>query len=218
MSISFRIALGFAIAMLAGCGASSPPPSVVSNPDDYRMPPPYDGPSRELLARGEALPKLECAGWFHGEPKPFGPDGPAVHVVDIWAQWCPECQNLAENMTALRAKYRTASVQFLSVTNLAKTPTDLFVRGNGYDWPCGYGLKTEAIVDLGAVNSGMAARMGAYAIAPTIYVVDRTGKVISSDGRARWRHLPKEEILALVTKLIDEALAQSEARPSPIPN
>lgn len=216
--MSIRITLGFIVALAAGCsGASSPQPVALIDPDDYRMPTPYEGPTRDLLKDGEPLPKLECTGWMNGEPKPFGPDGPAVHVIDIWAQWCPECQNLAENMIALRNRYRDKNVQFISVTNLPKLPTDLFVRGNGYDWPCGYGLKTETVVNLGAVNAGMAARMGGYIIAPTIYVVDRNGKVASSDGRARWKHQPKEEILTLISKLIDEALTEAQTIPAMAP-
>lgn len=193
---------------LAGCGSSSAPvldPNY--NPEDYVLPPGYGGPTREPMVCGEVLPKLDCAGWFNGEPKPFAASEPGIRVVDVWTQWCPQCQNFADSLKEVHGRYRDRNVQFVSVTDMPRKVAEKFVLENSLPWPCGYGLKADAVVEMGAVNQGMAAFGRGYLIAPTLFVVGRDGKVWGSDERARWRHQPKEDVVAALVKLIDGALA-----------
>jgi peroxiredoxin len=153
---------------------------------------------------------LECAGWFNGGPKPFEANGPAVHLVDVWSQWCPECQNLAASLHVLHGKYKDKNVQFVSVSDMSKKSVEKFMQTHSFSWPCGYGLNIDSIVRMGAVNTGMGARTPGYAIAPTIFVVGSDGKVRGSDNRARWRHRSKDEIVKQVAKLLDEALKEAD--------
>ena len=43
--------------------------------------------TRGLLAVGESVPELKCAGWTNGEMPAFGAGGAKLHVLDIWASW-----------------------------------------------------------------------------------------------------------------------------------
>jgi thiol-disulfide isomerase/thioredoxin len=200
------VLVALSLAVSAGCGGSGTPPEAPS------IPIPMPQPSRALLAVGEPFPPLDCEGWIQGEPKPFVPGSAALHVVDVWSLWCPECQKLAPSLRILQARYRDQNVQFVSVTDLPRDAAERFYSENGYTWPRGYGLKEATIRGLGAVNSGMGMYMSNYLVAPTIFVVGPDGTVRGTDGQARWRHRPTNDTVALVSQVIDEALAQRKAK------
>jgi thiol-disulfide isomerase/thioredoxin len=204
--------LGF---VATGCGSSSAPPPPVSPdpvPPEARMPANFTGPSRGRLAAGEPMPVLRCVGWTNGEPRPYAPDGPKLHVVDVWSRWCPECDRFAPKLAELKTKYEDRGVQFVSVTDMPKGMVENYNRVGGIDWPSGYGLAIELIDELGAVNKGMAAQTRGYNIGPTIYVVGSDGKVVGSDESGRWRQQRPADIVAKLEKLIDGALEEKKAK------
>jgi thiol-disulfide isomerase/thioredoxin len=213
---SKRIRQGIAAAWMgftaAGCGSSSAPPVPQELPPEARLPEPFTGPSRDRLAAGEAMPDLNCVGWTNGVPRPYAPGGPKLHVVDVWSSWCPECHRFAPALTELKTKYADRGVQFVSVTDMPKALVERYNQVGGIDWPSGYGLANETIDELGVVNKGMAAMAKGYNVGPTIYVVGADGKVIGSDESGRWRHRPRNEIVAKLEKLIEEALDGKKAK------
>jgi peroxiredoxin len=167
------------------------------------MRPPIAGPVRGPLARGEAVPELACAGWLNGDPKPFASDGPKVHVLDVWAAWCPYCGATAPGLVRLHAKYRDRGVQFISVTDQPKATAEAFVRAHAIPWPSGYGLPADAVAKLGTVNNVM---MPGHLVAPTFFVVGPDGKVRGSADQGRWHHAAPDDAVAKLDRAIEEAL------------
>ncbi len=207
---------GFVVGLaLTGCNGGTPssiPVPEVEIPPEARIPPRFTGPSRTRLAAGETIPELRCVGWLNGEPRPFAPNGPKLHVVDVWSHWCPECHKFAPALAELKRKYADRGVQFLSVTDMPKAIAERYNQVGGIDWPSGYGLAVELIDELGAVNKGMAEMTRGYNIGPTIYVVGPDRKVVGSDESGRWRHMPRAEIIAKLEKVLDAALDASTGK------
>lgn len=160
----------------AGCG-----------PEPAPAPPPYEGvPVTPPLGVGAALPPLRAAGWLNGPPPAPGQAGVRLLVVDVWALWCPFCSRNAPGLSDVFEKYKSRGVAFVSLTNQDETGAKGYVRGQSAPWPSGYGIDRDMIIALG-VGSGMMTR--GYEIAPTVYLVDPTGRVVWTDDRGRHRHV-----------------------------
>ncbi len=215
-----RLRQGFAAVVvgcaLAGCGtgnAPTPPEMALDNlPLEERPPALFTGPSRGRLQVGETFPSLRCIGWFNGEPRPVGPNGPKLHVIDIWSVWCPECERFAATLAEIKTKYASRGVQFISVTDMPKSVVERYNRVGAIDWPSGYCLAVESIDELGVVNKGMASMTRGYNIGPTIYVVGADGKVVGSDESGRWGHRTRAEIVATLEAAIEAGLAEPKGK------
>lgn len=201
------------LGLVAGCGpAPAPAPAPTEEPLSEEMPPTYNGPTRDRLTPGEKLPPLNCVGWFNGQPVPFGPKGPVIHIVDLWSSWCPECQTFAPALLELHRNYANRGVQFISVTDMPAGTANRFLKSTTISWPCGYGLAAQDVVALGCVNGGMANMLKGYLVRPTIYVVAADGTVIGSDESGRWKHRSRQQIVSGLEKLIEEGLANGSTK------
>ncbi len=100
-----------------------------------------------------------------------------ILVVDWWATWCVPCIQSLPKMKELSAKYKSKGVEFIGVSldrpeaegglkNLLE-----FVNKNAMSWPQYY-------------LNGDATFQTRYKVAqiPTVFVVDKSGKIVSIDG------------------------------------
>ncbi len=180
-----------------GCidAKSEPSPSPAETP-----PATVPGPAGKPLEPGSPLPKLTAKGWLNGSPPEFASPGVRLIVVDIWANWCPFCRFGAPGLVQLFDKYHNKGVAFVSLTNMNRESVQAYVDQSSIPWPNGYRIDGAAMSALG-VNSGMP--MPGYGIAPTLYLVDKHGKVTWCDRQGRYRHEETADWL----KQVDDAIA-----------
>ena len=202
-----RLSVSAVAALLIIAGAcdrpSEPPPPAEPVP---AMPPLV--PATPALKAGDKLPALAAEGWLNGTPPSASEPGVRLLVVDVWAHWCPLCRKGAPGLVGLHKKYAGRGVVFVSLTNLHRDSVAPFVQEYGLTWPNGYGATPETIAALGA-GSGMS--MPGYGVAPTLYLVGPDGRVVWSDGQARFHHTESAQWRQDVERAIDTALSKDPA-------
>ncbi|MGQ0765939.1 MAG: TlpA family protein disulfide reductase [Gemmatimonadota bacterium] len=120
------------------------------------------------LPAGSAAPdmKLET---LEGKPASLAPWlGKTPLLIEVWATWCPNCEELAPKILAARAKHGNA-VKFLGVAvsfNQSPQRVKLYMERHGFDIETFYDRKGEADVVYGVKATS------------TIIGVDRSGKVV----------------------------------------
>lgn len=112
---------------------------------------------------------------------------PRLFIVDLFATWCPPCQQETPVLRSLAATYRDRGLQVIgiSVGELSSTVTDYAAR---------YQLGYTVLVD---VNSDLFRAAGAGGI-PTKLVLDADGRVL----RVVTGPLTRESAAALVEELL----------------
>jgi thiol-disulfide isomerase/thioredoxin len=189
---------------LVACGCGS---SARSTPRDTGAPlgPPTPPPASPPLKAGAPFPALEAEGWVGGAPPAFGAPGQKLFVVDLWSQWCPFCARSAPGLSELHAKFAPRGVAFVGLSNMPKLGVEMFVRDHGIKWPNGYGARSEHLGALG-VRSGMPGP-AMYELAPTLYLVSASGRVVWFDDRGRYAHQDPAAWARKVEAAIERALA-----------
>lgn len=200
-----RVQPGTYLILLAGVliGCSPSPSSAPPGPPPG--PPPG---ARPPLQPGEVLPDWQVAGWVNGEPTARGQAGPRAFVVDVWAPWCPYCGQSAPGLVEVHKDYAPRNVAFVSLTNLPEAGARAFAEKHGITWAFGYGLSRDAVAAFGAYQTAMPTP--GMEIAPTLYVVDASGKVLWNDGQARYRHKGPAELVKALRAELDRALDRAE--------
>ena len=143
-----------------------------------------------------ALPSEQLLGTLEGVGKPFDLDFAdaitgrrismtdlrgRVVVVEFWATWCGPCVAEMPKMKALYEEYRGRGVEFIGVSLDRKEEGGLeklrqFVEQNQIRWPQYY---------LNDRPEGGPARAWALTGLPTVFVVDRQGKLASVYARGK---------------------------------
>ncbi len=171
---------------------------VITRPDlsppgrlEVRAPLPAGTYPPSPLPPGSASPPVEADGWVNG-PYP-GPDARTARLVvlDIWAGWCPACQNTAPGVLAAYRKYKDLGVTFFSLTNLGRDAVQSFADRFEIPWPCGYGATLAAIARFGAYSPDWMTDSynPGYEVRPTLFIFGPDGRVRWHDDQARPRHL-----------------------------
>ncbi len=101
-----------------------------------------------------------------------------VVVVDFWATWCGPCVGEIPHMKEVYAKYKDKGVEFVGISLDRPDSKDkllAFVKANGLGWIQTYSGKYW--------NDPTARKYGVSGI-PSIWVVGKDGKVVTSKARA----------------------------------
>jgi thiol-disulfide isomerase/thioredoxin len=126
------------------------------------------------LAVGSELPSLVAEGWLNGPPPMADDLADHVLVIDVWDEMCGMCSKAAPELVEVYQEYAPQGVIFVGLNPADEKTTAAFMEGSGISWPNGYGA-AETIEKL----------VGA---APTLFVVDSTGRIAWHDSRSRYRH------------------------------
>ncbi len=115
-----------------------------------------------------------------------------VVVLDFWATWCGPCIEELPHMKELYASYHPKGVEFVGISlDQTKQQVERFVKDHGLEWIQTFsGLeKTQAL----------AASHGIEGI-PSLWVIGKDGKVISTEARARLSYLLDKALKAPTTQ------------------
>jgi hypothetical protein len=108
-------------------------------------------------------------------------------------------------------KYKERQVEFVSLTNVSRGNTELFVESFAIPWPCGYGTTLEQLGQFGAYSTD---RMSdsynpGYEVTPTMYLIGTDGQILWHDQQARPHHLKSSaELLQEVDREIERQLGK----------
>jgi peroxiredoxin len=80
------------------------------------------------------------------------------------------CREAAPHLVRMHEKFKNQGVVFLGFTTHRVKRAEEFLRRCGISWPNAYGIRSLST------------------IAPAIYVIGTDGRIIWSDGQARYHH------------------------------
>jgi thiol-disulfide isomerase/thioredoxin len=101
-----------------------------------------------------------------------------VLVIDFWATWCGPCVAEVPKMKALYEQYHDRGVEFIGISLDRKISTLVeFCKKKGMTWPqyCEAGKTWETELSQKWMINAV----------PTIYIVDKRGKLYALDGRGK---------------------------------
>lgn len=88
-----------------------------------------------------------------------------------------------------------------------------FTTEFGIPWPSGHGTSRRFLASIGCLNTGQS--IPGYEVVPTLFLLDRNGRVLWNDGRARFRHRPASEIVRDLEQAITRGLLEPKKAGSP---
>jgi thiol-disulfide isomerase/thioredoxin len=101
-----------------------------------------------------------------------------IVVVDFWATWCGPCVSEIPHMKQLYAEWNDRGVEFVGVSLDSDPDTVVdFCREQGVEWP-------QYCEDGKSWHTALSRKWGINSI-PTIFVLDRDGRIYSVNARGR---------------------------------
>ncbi len=93
-----------------------------------------------------------------------------VLIVDFWATWCPPCRRGIPDLIELKRKYGQTGFDVIGISVDTDTKADVssFVQRMGINYPVVY------------AEGNVTERYGGIESIPTSFVIDKTGKIVSS--------------------------------------
>jgi peroxiredoxin len=124
---------------------------------------------RSVVAPGFVLPDLG------GMPIRLSDHRGNVVLLNFWATWCPPCRAEMPSMEKLYQVYRERGLTILAISSdvSGRTAVEPFVRKRGLTFPILLNPERDVFAQYGV--RGL----------PTSYLVDRRGRVVSSEIGAR---------------------------------
>ena len=120
------------------------------------------------LPLGAMLPDLKVE-TLDGQPVSLGQYiGKGPLLIEVWATWCSNCEELAPKILAAKKKY-AGKVRFIGLAvsfNQSPNRVKLYMEKHGFDVETFYDRKGEADVVYGVKATS------------TVIVVDKTGKIV----------------------------------------
>jgi thiol-disulfide isomerase/thioredoxin len=127
------------------------------------------------VRRGQPAPPWQVSGWTDGKSRTLADYRGKVVLLDFWGIWCGPCVRALPSLEALKRKYESTGVVFLSVHTPGEDVVQVrkFLGLKGISFPSG--------IDAGDLNTHgpTAERYGVTGL-PTIILIDREGKVACS--------------------------------------
>jgi thiol-disulfide isomerase/thioredoxin len=157
------VVAAFTLAMPAPRAPAPPPalPVVQVNDEDF-------GP---LLADGAPAPDFE-APRLHGAPVRLAALKGRVVLLDFWATWCPPCRAELPWLTALAARYEAQGLTLVALSQDEPPDQRALVTD--------YVQKLPALAPWVALGNHDLGRVFGAADLPTLYLLDRQGRVLAS--------------------------------------
>lgn len=98
-----------------------------------------------------------------------------VVLIDFWASWCPECRDKMADVVATYRKYHDQGLEVVGISlDQDKKVLQTFAAKNGMVWPQYFDGK--------GWDNPVSRGYGVYEI-PAIWLVDKKGMLVSTDGR-----------------------------------
>lgn len=125
-----------------------------------------------------------------GEVKSLDSFDSEVFIIDFWGTWCGPCLIAMPDLQALHQKYKDRKVQVIGISvHDAPGKAEKFVASNSYTY--------EFLVQ--GEELAKTLKLDTY---PSIFVVDKTGKILHAE-KGRRENAPKE-----IEAIIEKALKQ----------
>jgi thiol-disulfide isomerase/thioredoxin len=167
----------------------------------------------ELIAPGQTISFPQAVDWINERPGGVRL-GPNLTVLDFTTLWCPNCVESNPVLVDLARQLGEEQVSWVSFTTSGKHDFARLAAESGIKWPVGLGITPSDLAHFGALNSAMP--LPGYEVRPLLVLVDARGKVLWTDGFARWLNQPPHETVKQLGRAIQQALGGKIPAQSPV--
>jgi len=121
---------------------------------------------RRKISSGKP-PAIDAARWLNSGELPWDKLRGKVVLLDFWGTWCGPCVKKLPDVQRLADKFRDRGLVVIGIHSAEGSDTcQEFVEKNKISYPI-------------AIDSGKTEEAYAIAAWPTVFVIDKTGKIVS---------------------------------------
>lgn len=115
---------------------------------------------------GGSPPAIDAARWLNSDELPWDKLKGKVVVLDFWGTWCGPCVKKLPEVQKLADKFGDRGLVVIGIHSAEASETcEDFIKKNNISYPI-------------AIDSGKTAETYAVSAWPTVFVIDKTGKVV----------------------------------------